>query len=84
MRLYAAIALVALAASVASAQSWGGRPWNDLSPEEQERAWQNYRRYRKLPQEQQRLRDTYQRYRGLPREQRREFTEKYRRWREKR
>ena len=36
------------------------------------------------PEEQQRLRDTYQRYRGLPREQRREFTEKYRRWREKR
>ena len=53
MRLYTAIALVVLAASVARAQSWGGRPWNDLSPEEQERAWQNYRRYRQLPQEQQ-------------------------------
>ena len=35
---------------------------------------------KKLPED---LRDTYQRYRGLPREERREFSEKYRRWRER-
>ena len=41
MKLPIVIALVTLAASLAAAEPWGGRPWNELTPGEQERAWQN-------------------------------------------
>src|SRR6185369_3180075 len=82
MKLYTAIALVALAASIAGAQPWGGRPWNQLTPDEQERAWQNYRRYRQLPEEQQRgLERRYERFRSLPPEEQQRLRDTYQRYR---
>ena len=74
--------LLPLVATPAGAQGW--RAWDQLSPEEQRRAWDNFQRYQQFqtlpPQEQQRLRQNYEAYRGLDPGARREFTEKYRRW----
>ena len=84
MTRYAALLLLLLplVATPAGAQGW--RAWDQLSPEEQLRAWDNFQRYQQFqtlpPQEQQRLRQNYEAYRGLDPGARREFTEKYRRW----
>ena len=42
---------VSLAAAVPAAAQWYARDWQQLSPEEQRRAWDNYRRYQQLPQQ---------------------------------
>src|SRR4029077_4768734 len=62
------IALVALALALpAAAQQWGGRPWHQLTPEEQQRAWQNYQRYQQLPEQRQRMIERrYQQFQALP------------------
>ena len=86
MRRGAAIAavLLALAAPAVRAQERHGRPWQELTPEEQWRAWENYQRYQQFrampPQERQRLRQNWDRYRDLPPRQRQEFIDKYHRW----
>jgi len=44
-----AIVLLALTLAAPAAAQWNGRRWQELSPEEQERAWENYQRYQQLP-----------------------------------
>jgi len=74
----------ALGGAAARAQQPAGRPWQELSPEEQRRAWENYQRYQRFralpPQERERLRQNYETYRGFDPGQRQEFGQKYRRW----
>jgi hypothetical protein len=62
----AAVLAVLLAASPVAAQ-WYARDWQQLSPEEQRRAWENYRRYQQLPeQRRQQYENRYQRFQTLP------------------
>src|SRR5436309_2268435 len=73
MRRGAAIAVVllALAAPAARAQERHGRPWQELTPEEQWRAWENYQRYQQLPEERQKMLERrYQQFRAMPPQER--------------
>jgi hypothetical protein len=73
MRRGAAIAVVllALAAPAVRAQERHGRPWQELSPEEQWRAWENYQRYQQLPEERQKMLERrYQQFRAMPPQER--------------
>jgi hypothetical protein len=74
--LRSALAIGVLLASVASAQT--GRSWQSLSPEEQQRAWENYQRYRDMPDGRQRMIDRrYQQFREMPPEQRQRLRQNY-------
>jgi hypothetical protein len=65
-----------LLASVAAAQP--GRSWQSLSPEERQRAWENYQRYREMPDGRQRMIDRrYQQFRQMPPEQRKRLRQNY-------
>ena len=65
-----ALLAILFAAAPASAQ-WGGRAWQQLSPEEQRRAWQNYQRYQQLPEERQKMLERrYQQFRAMPPQER--------------
>jgi hypothetical protein len=69
MRLAVGIAglLLLLAGTPVGAQRPAGRGWQDLSPDERSRAWQNYQRYRQLPEHKQRTLDRrYQQFRSMP------------------
>src|SRR3989442_1467441 len=73
MRRGAAIAavLIALAAPAGRAQERHGRPWQELTPEEQWRAWENYQRYQQLPEERQKMLERrYQQFRAMPPQER--------------
>ncbi|MFN8543281.1 MAG: DUF3106 domain-containing protein [Candidatus Binatia bacterium] len=80
-RVFVAAALVAAATGRAGGQSVP-RGWDDLSPEEQRRAWQNYERYRQLPEpKRQQLERRYEEFRALPPEQQRQLRENYQSYR---
>jgi hypothetical protein len=93
MRLVIAMMLLMATAVPSGAQRYV-RDWNQLSPQEQQRAWDNYRRYQQMPQQrrdtidnrfqrfqQQRLRQNYDMYHNQNPAQRQQFNEQYRRWR---
>ena len=62
--------LAVLVGTVAHGQPQGRR-WQDLTPQERERAWQNYQRYQQWPQAKQRALDQrYQQYQSLPPQER--------------
>ena len=68
-RAVLALLLVAGVASVGAAQPRGMRfaqNWDDLSPDQRNRALENYQRYKKLPKERRRsLDESYERWRGM-------------------
>ena len=52
---------------LAAAQPWAGRPWQELSPEDRQRAWENYQRYQQLPEGRQRMIERrYQQFQAMP------------------
>ena len=75
------LALV-LAAATAGAQPYG-RPWHELSPDEQQRAWENYQRYQRLPEQRRRsMEERYRQFRAMPPEQQQRLRQNYDRYRE--
>src|SRR5205814_10632420 len=73
-----AVVLLALAAPAARAQERHGRPWQELSPEEQWRAWENYQRYQQLPEQRQKnLERRYQQFRDMPPQERQRLRQNY-------
>ncbi len=55
-----------------------GRGWEQLSPGEQRRAWENYQRYRALPQQRQQfIEKRFRRFRGMPRQERQRLQQNY-------
>lgn len=80
-RFRLALAAGVLVASVAAAQ-WSGRPWESLSPEEQQRAWDNYQRYHNMPDGRQRMIDRrYQQFQQMPPEERERLRQNYQTYR---
>jgi hypothetical protein len=80
-RLCAVLLTLQLVAGVAVAQF--GRPWNQLTPDEQRRARENYERYQRLPEGRQRSMDRrYQRFQAMPREEQQRLRQNYERYRE--
>src|SRR5206468_3921044 len=62
----------------AGAQQGPARPWQQLSPEEQRRAWENYQRYQALPEQRQRMIDRrFQQFQTLPPEQQQRLRQNY-------
>ena len=60
-----------------------GQTWFELSPQEQERALSNYRRFKKLPPERQRdLEERYHQWQQLPNEEQERVRRNYRRYRD--
>ncbi|MBM4255499.1 MAG: DUF3106 domain-containing protein [Deltaproteobacteria bacterium] len=60
-----------------------GQDWYELSPQEQSRALDNYRRFQKLPPERKRaLEDRYHQWQQLPSEERDRLRRNYRRYRD--
>ena len=51
------LAAVSAVGAPGGAQTPPPRPWQQLSPEEQRRAWENYQRYQALPEQRQRMID---------------------------
>src|SRR5205814_1037069 len=75
------VVAVGLSAAVARAQ-WGGRDWQDLSPDDRRRAWENYQRYRQLPEERQRMLDhRYQQFQALPPQEQQRLRQNYQQYR---
>ncbi|TMB53542.1 MAG: DUF3106 domain-containing protein [Deltaproteobacteria bacterium] len=71
-----ALLTAVLAAPVVRAQQ--PRPWHQLSPDEQRRAWENYRRYQQLPEHKQRsLEERYQRFQAMPPQDRDRLRQNY-------
>ena len=78
--LRAALAAGVLFASVAAAQP--GRSWESLSPDERQRAWENYQRYRDMPGGRQKMIDRrYQQFRQMPPEERQRLRQNYEQYR---
>jgi hypothetical protein len=74
--------LAVLVGTVAHGQPQGRR-WQDLTPQERERAWQNYQRYQQWPQAKQRALDQrYQQYQSLPPQERERVWRNYQHYRE--
>jgi hypothetical protein len=72
-----ALLAILFAAAPASAQ-WGGRAWQQLSPEEQRRAWQNYQHYQQLPQQRQQLYENrFQHFQTLPPQEQQRLRQNY-------
>ena len=68
--------LVPLLASPVGAQGWRG--WDQLSPEEQRRAWDNYQRYQQLPQQRQRMIERrYQQFQTMPPQEQQRLRQNY-------
>ena len=56
---------------IANAAAQAGRGWFDLSPDEQQRAWDNYQRYQRMPDRQRgRIEQRFQTFQALPPEER--------------
>jgi Spy/CpxP family protein refolding chaperone len=78
MKRLASLALLVLLASAAAAQPWGGRPWQQLSPEERQRAWDNYQRYRELPEQRQRMLERrYRQFQAMPPQEQQRLRQNY-------
>src|SRR5205085_541699 len=55
-----------LSPAVAGAQ-WPTRGWQDLSPTDRQRAWENYQRYEQLPEDRRRMIERrYQQFQQMP------------------
>ena len=68
--------LLPLAATPAGAQGW--RAWDQLSPEEQRRAWDNFQRYQQLPEQRQRMIERrYQQFQTLPPQEQQRLRQNY-------
>ena len=68
--------LLPLVATPAGAQGW--RAWDQLSPEEQRRAWDNYQRYQQLPEQRQRMIERrYQQFQTLPPQEQQRLRQNY-------
>jgi hypothetical protein len=75
--------LIGLLFLTTTAWAQEGRPWDQLSPEEQQRAWQNYERYRRLPPGRQRFMERrYQQFRAMPPDEQQRLRQNYDRYRE--
>ncbi|HLK10491.1 MAG TPA: DUF3106 domain-containing protein [Candidatus Binatia bacterium] len=73
--IFAALALGIGAVSAVRGQSRG---WDQLTPEEQWRAWQNYQRYQQLPEPKRRLLDQrFQQFRAMPPEEQQRLRQHY-------
>jgi hypothetical protein len=75
-------AILMLAACGAAPAAWahdtGPRGWYDLSPDEQQRAWQNYQRYQQLPnRKRQAIEERYRQYQSLPPQERQQLRQNY-------
>jgi hypothetical protein len=71
------LGLLALAVP-ATGQQWDGRTWEQLTPEEQRRAWDNYQRWQQLNSQQQRmLEQRYRRFQALPPDQQQRMRQNY-------
>ena len=76
-------ALITLAVAVwlgaaAPVRAQAGRGWFDLSPEEQQRAWDNYQRYQRMPDRQRgRIEQRYQAFQALPPQERDKLRKNY-------
>ncbi len=80
-RLRAALLGVLLAAAPAAAQH-PVRDWGELSPQEQRRAWENYRRYQQLPRERRELYENrFQRFQTLPPQEQQRLRRNYEQYR---
>src|SRR5438045_8999368 len=80
MKRRAAIALVllALAAPAVRSQERHGRPWQELTPEEQRRAWENYQRYQQMPEQRQRMIERrYRQFQSLPPQEQQRLRQNY-------
>ncbi len=79
MRVSLLFAALLLGATVAAAQPGpGGRPWGQLSPEERQRAWENYQRYRELPEQRQRsLEQRHRQFQALPPQEQQRLRQNY-------
>ena len=74
LRLGGLVAVVA--ATLVHAQQ--PRPWQQLTPEEQHRAWENYQRYEALPEQRQRMIERrFQQFQTLPREEQQRLRQNY-------
>ena len=73
------LALVALVLGLlANAGAQPSRGWFDLSPEEQQRAWDNYQRYQRMPDHQRgRIEQRYQAFQALPPQERDRVRQNY-------
>lgn len=73
-----ALLLLALVAGSAGAQEAPNRPWNQLSPQEQQRAWENYQRFQHLPgSRQQMIERRYQQFQTMPPQQQERLRQNY-------
>ena len=74
--LRAAVVAVALGLATTAGAQWSGRSWQSLSPEERQRAWENYQRYRDMPGGRQQMIDRrYQQFQQMPPDQHRSTIE---------
>ena len=71
-----------LSTPLAGAQ-WTGRGWQELSPADRQRAWENYQRYQQLPEERQRMIDRrYERFQTLSPPEQQRLRQNYEAYRE--
>jgi hypothetical protein len=78
MRRVLLVALLGLALGGASAARGQSRAWDQLTPEEQWKAWQNYQRYQQLPEPKRRLLDQrFEQFRALPPAEQQRLRQRY-------
>lgn len=81
-RLVAIAGLIVVLAATAARSQPQGRSWQELTPDERARAWENYRRYHQWPQAKQRaLDERYQHYQSLPPQERERVWRNYQQYR---
>jgi hypothetical protein len=79
----AALLALALAPPSLRGEDRFARSWQELTPEEQRRAWETYQRYRQLPAPQQRsLERRYREFHALPPQEQERLRQNYERYRE--
>lgn len=83
LRLGGVLLGLALCGAAAEVSAQRPRPWQQLSPEEQQRAWDNYQRYRQLPEGRQRFMERrYEKFRAMPPEEQQRLRQNYQRYRQ--
>src|SRR5262249_28107608 len=77
MRSVLAVMLLMATAAPSGAQRYV-RDWQQLSPEEKQRAWDNYRRYQEMPQQRRNsLENNFQRFQSMPPEEQQRLRQNY-------
>jgi hypothetical protein len=62
----------------AAGQQAGSRPWQQLTPEEQQRAWENYQRYQHMDAERQRMMEQrYRQFQAMPPQEQQRLRQNY-------